>query len=69
LHKVFSVSSPVSRSTCGEYAGLLYTDITGFGGVVPALKRRKSEGGAKKKPPKPILSNKIFVILKIKLYI
>jgi hypothetical protein len=37
---------------------LCYTIFTDSGGVVPALKRRNSEGRAKKKLTKPILSNK-----------
>ena len=39
----------VSRTTCGKDAGLLYDGFTESDVVVPALKRRKSEGGAKNK--------------------
>jgi hypothetical protein len=49
LQKVRSRSSSGSRSTCGKYAGLPYTERAAFGVVVPALKRRKSEQGAKEK--------------------
>jgi hypothetical protein len=34
--QVCSGSASVSRSTCGEYAGLLYKNHTEFGTVVPA---------------------------------
>jgi hypothetical protein len=45
--KVGSRSASGSRSACGKYAGLPYTGRAAFGVVVPALKRRKSEGRAK----------------------
>ncbi len=49
VHKVCSGSTSVSRSTCGKDAGLFYVDFAESDVVVPALKRRKSEQGAKKK--------------------
>ncbi|MFY9118122.1 MAG: hypothetical protein WAN90_05455, partial [Dysgonamonadaceae bacterium] len=46
-HKVCTVSTPVSRPTCGKDIDLFYTDSTESDVVFPALKRRKSEQGAK----------------------
>ena len=65
LHKVRSVTFPVSLSTCSKEVGLCYTIFTDSGDVVPALKRRNSEGIAKeerrrseKRPAKPIYRTK-----------
>ena len=46
-HEVRSVRTAVSRFKCGKEAGLFYTGLTESDVVVPALKRRKSEGRAK----------------------
>ncbi len=45
--KVSLGSASASRSTCGKDVGLFYTGFTESDVAVPALKRRKSEGGAK----------------------
>ena len=67
-HEVRSVSAAVSRFTCGKEVGLFYTDLTGSDVVIPALKRRKSEGRAKKERrratnrfAKPFFSNNSFL--------
>ncbi|MGB4445020.1 MAG: hypothetical protein WBI58_02055, partial [Dysgonamonadaceae bacterium] len=67
-HEVRSVRTTVSRFKYGKEAGLFYTGLTESDVVVPALKRRKSEQGAKeerrisnKKPAKTHLSDKNFV--------
>jgi hypothetical protein len=46
-HEVRSVSAAVSRFKYGKDAGLFYTGLTESDVVIPALKRRKSEGRAK----------------------
>jgi hypothetical protein len=46
-HEVRSVRTAVSRFKCGKEAGLFYTGLTESDVVIPALKRRKSEGRAK----------------------
>jgi transposase len=46
-HEVRSVSAAVSRFKYGKEAGLFYTGLTESDVVIPALKRRKSEGRAK----------------------
>jgi len=48
-HKVCTRLPSVSRTTCGKWVGLFFDGFTQSGIVVPALKRRKSEGRAKKK--------------------